>query len=131
MATASSYPRLYSAQNGTASYKCITYTYIYIKYFTGDQPDIAHIVERIKTVLFNFDIMTLNYRHIIDIPPPIPGYQRHITGWVLDGYNRLMLLREDDSTVQERRNNVGDEQVNLSFAFLFKVFIIVKTKDST
>ena len=41
-----------------------------------------------------------------------------------------MLLSEDDSTVQEGGDNVGDEKVNLRLTFLLKIFVVIQTEYS-
>jgi len=43
----------------------------------------------------------------------LPGYGGHIAGGILDGDDGLVLFGEDDTTVQEGRNNVRHKEMDL------------------
>ena len=54
---------------------------------------------------------------------PFLGDHGHVRGRVLDGDDGLLLLREHDSTVEERGNDVVHDQVNFGFAHFLEVLV--------
>ena len=43
----------------------------------------------------------------------VPGDESHVAGRILEGYDGLVLLREHDPPVQERRDDVRHQNMNL------------------
>ena len=44
----------------------------------------------------------------------LPGDDGHVAGWILDGDDGLVLLGEHYPTVKEGRDDVGNQQVDLT-----------------
>ena len=57
------------------------------------------------------------------------GDHGHVRGGVLDGDDGLLLLGEDDASVQEWRHDVVDDQVDLGLAHLLKVLVEIRPSE--
>ena len=55
----------------------------------------------------------------------VPRHHRHVASVVLEGNHRLELLGEDDSAVEERRDDVVNEEVDAGSGLLVQFHVVL------